>query len=61
MKDLKEFDTKKELNAAIKAVEGVGIQCDSTGNVLQVHISHFIKARDAILDMEDRQRRESNA
>jgi len=54
VKDLKKFDTKKELNAAITALENAGIRCEHNNDyVLRVHIGDFIKARDVLLDAED--------
>ena len=61
MKNLKRFQTKDELDNAIKAIESKGIKCERVVDdnfspegsyVLQVHVSNFIKARDILIEMD---------
>jgi acyl dehydratase len=52
MKQIKQFDSKKELNDTIKALEAEGINCEysEVDFLLFVHVGDFIKARDVILE-----------
>jgi hypothetical protein len=51
MKQIKQFDSKKELNDTVKALEAEGINCECPEDLsLFVHVGDFIKARDVILE-----------
>lgn len=50
MKQIKEFDSMKELNAVIKALEKNGVVYEVNGAALLVHTGDIIRVRDIILD-----------
>jgi hypothetical protein len=51
MKQIKQFDSKKELNDTVKVLEAEGINCECSKDLsLFVHVGDFIKARDVILE-----------
>lgn len=50
MKQIKEFDSKKELNDVVKALEAEGIKCECSDLLLFVHVGDLIRARDVILE-----------